>query len=337
MRTFSLKIFCKNHIILENIDQFFKEITLGREPKNLYEPIYYTLTQGGKRLRPRLVVMAAQLFGGDEKTALYPAAAFEMLHNFTLIHDDIMDDAPIRRGKPTVYRKWNGNTAILSGDALATLALETMLNTPTDPETRLKLSRLLAQTSVEICEGQQEDLDFENMENVTIENYIHMIRYKTAVMLAGCLKAGAILCGTSEENQNAIYEYGINIGLAFQLKDDLLDVYGDKTVFGKKIGGDIRENKKTYLFLRTWQDACPEEQTVLKHYYFSSTQTFNDEEKFNAVKAIYDANDIQEKTAAHINELVAKALEELDKIQIPDDSKKQNFKDLAFELSRRDK
>ena len=173
MRTFSLKIFWKNHIILENIDQFFKEITLGREPKNLYEPIYYTLTQGGKRLRPRLVVMAAQLFGGDEKTALYPAAAFEMLHNFTLIHDDIMDDAPIRRGKPTVYRKWNGNTAILSGDALATLALETMLNTPVDSETTLKLSRLLAQTSVEICdEAIQLHGGYGYMKEYEVERYL---------------------------------------------------------------------------------------------------------------------------------------------------------------------
>lgn len=335
MRIFSLKYFCENHVIMKNIDHFFKEITMGREPKNLYEPIYYTLTQGGKRLRPRLVLMAAQLFGGDEEAALYPAAAFEMLHNFTLIHDDIMDDAPIRRGKPTVYRKWNSNTAILSGDALATLALETMLHTPTKPETTLELSRLLAQTSVEICEGQQEDLDFEEREEVTIEEYLHMIRYKTAVMLAGCLKAGAILCGASAENQNAIYEYGINIGLAFQLKDDLLDVYGDKSVFGKKIGGDIRENKKTYLYLRAWKDACPEEQTVLKHY-FSSTQ-FDDKEKFNAIKAIYDGNNIPEKTSQHINELVNKALEELDKIQIADDSKKQTFRDLAFDLSRRDK
>lgn len=320
---------------MENIDIFFKKITSNREPKNLYDPIYYTLSQGGKRLRPRLVLMSADFFGSKEEVALYPAAAFEMLHNFTLIHDDIMDDAPIRRGKPTVYRQWNGNIAILSGDALATLALQTMLDTPARPEIVLQLSKLLGQTSVEICEGQQEDLDFETRKDVTLDEYIHMIRYKTAVMLAGCLKAGALLAETSIENQEAIYMYGIYIGLAFQLEDDLLDVYGDNAVFGKKIGGDIRENKKTYLYLSALENATGNDRAELEHY-FASTD-FDDNEKFQAVKAIYDRLGIRKKTEEQIDKFAELALAELAKINGPEDSKKQVFKDLAFELSRRNK
>lgn len=319
---------------MENLDAFFKKIALGRKPGNLYEPIYYTMSQGGKRLRPRLVMMSTEFFGGNEKAAFYPAAAFEMLHNFTLIHDDIMDDAPIRRGKPTVYRQWNSDIAILSGDALATLALQTMLETPTRPEICLALSRLLAQTSVEICEGQQEDLDFETANSVSIEQYLHMIRYKTAVMLAGCLKAGAILSETSPENQEAIYQYGIYIGLAFQLQDDLLDVYGDKNIFGKKIGGDIRENKKTYLYLRALEEASDEDKQELERLF--STNSMDDDKKFDAVKAIFDRIDIRAKTMDEINHLVENAFSFLNKIPIIN-SKKQTFIDLAIELSQRNK
>lgn len=320
---------------MDQLTNFFKNITLDKEPKNLYEPIYYTLSQGGKRLRPRLVLMSAELFGGKSELALYPAAAFEMLHNFTLIHDDIMDDAPIRRGQPTVYRKWNGSIAILSGDALATLALQTILDTPAPPQTALALSKLLAQTSVEICEGQQKDLDFETTDQVTLSDYVNMIRYKTAVLLAGCLKAGAIVADANTENQQLIYEYGIQLGLAFQLKDDLLDVYGDGTVFGKKIGGDIRENKKTYLYLNALQDADAEQKERLLHY-FSSTD-FNDEEKFEAVKAIYNQTGIPHKTEQQIEIYLQKALENLEKIDIKDDTRKEPFRDLVRELRQRNK
>lgn len=320
---------------MDQLTDFFKSITLNKEPKNLYEPIYYTLSQGGKRLRPRLVLMSAELFGGKAELALYPAAAFEMLHNFTLIHDDIMDDAPIRRGQPTVYRKWNGNIAILSGDALATLALQTILDTPAPPQTALALSKLLAQTSVEICEGQQKDLDFETTDQVTLDDYVNMIRYKTAVLLAGCLKAGAIVADATPENQQLIYEYGIQLGLAFQLKDDLLDVYGDGTVFGKKIGGDIRENKKTYLYLNALQDADAEQKERLLHY-FSSTD-FDDQEKFEAVKAIYNQTDIQHKTEQQIEIYLQKALDNLEKIEIEDDKRKEPFRNLVRELRQRNK
>lgn len=315
-----------------NIEELFAKILEKRKPANLYQPILYTLSQGGKRLRPRLVLMATEAFNGDMEKAVYPAAAFEMLHNFTLIHDDIMDDAPIRRGKPTVYKQWNGNIAILSGDALANMALIEMLDTPMEPENVVKLTKLFAQTSVEICEGQQYDLDFETCDHVSIEDYLYMIRFKTAVLLAACLKAGAMISNAPEEAQESIYQFGISIGLAFQLKDDLLDVYGDKAVFGKKIGGDIRENKKTYLYLRALEDADEFSRNELLRL-FSSTD-FDEEEKFQAVSAIFNKLKIKEKTENKIEELVQRAFIELDKIQISD-SKKKIFKDLAVELSRR--
>lgn len=315
-----------------NIEELFAKILEKRKPANLYQPILYTLSQGGKRLRPRLVLMATEAFDGDMEKAVYPAAAFEMLHNFTLIHDDIMDDAPIRRGKPTVYKQWNGNIAILSGDALANMALIEMLDTPMEPENVVKLTKLFAQTSVEICEGQQYDLDFETCDHVSIDDYIYMIRFKTAVLLAACLKAGAMISNAPEEAQESIYQFGISIGLAFQLKDDLLDVYGDKAVFGKKIGGDIRENKKTYLYLRALEDADEFSRNELLRL-FSSTD-FDEEEKFQAVSAIFNKLKIKEKTENKIEELVQRAFIELDKIQISD-SKKKIFKDLAVELSRR--
>ena len=315
-----------------NIEELFAKILEKRKPANLYQPILYTLSQGGTRLRPRLVLMATEAFDGDMEKAVYPAAAFEMLHNFTLIHDDIMDDAPIRRGKPTVYKQWNGNIAILSGDALANMALIEMLDTPMEPENVVKLTKLFAQTSVEICEGQQYDLDFETCDHVSIEDYLYMIRFKTAVLLAACLKAGAMISNAPEEAQESIYQFGISIGLAFQLKDDLLDVYGDKAVFGKKIGGDIRENKKTYLYLRALEDADEFSRNELLRL-FSSTD-FDEEEKFQAVSAIFNKLKIKEKTENKIEELVQRAFIELDKIQISD-SKKKIFKDLAVELSRR--
>lgn len=325
-------IFNDKRLMKPNIEELFAKILEKRKPANLYQPILYTLSQGGKRLRPRLVLMATEAFDGDMEKAIYPAAAFEMLHNFTLIHDDIMDDAPIRRGKPTVYKQWNGNIAILSGDALANMALIEMLDTPISAENVVKLTKLFAQTSVEICEGQQYDLDFETCDHVSIDDYIYMIRFKTAVLLAACLKAGAMISNAPEEAQESIYQFGISIGLAFQLKDDLLDVYGDKAVFGKKIGGDIRENKKTYLYLRALEDADEFSRNELLRL-FSSTD-FDEEEKFQAVSAIFNKLKIKEKTENKIEELVQRAFIELDKIQIPD-SKKNIFKDLAVELSRR--
>ena len=320
---------------MEQLNTFLKNITADKEPVNLYIPIEYILSQQGKRLRPQMVYLATKLFNGNTEHALYPAAAFELLHNFTLIHDDIMDKAPLRRGKPTVYKKWNTNIAILSGDALATLALQTILKTPCKKDIVLDISLLLSQTSIEICEGQQYDLDFENSNSVTISDYLSMIRLKTAVMLAGCLKAGAILAETSERNQELIYDLGINMGIAFQLKDDLLDVYADDHLFGKINGGDIKENKKTYLLLRAMEDASPEQLEKLRNWF--STAEDNFERKFNAVKQLYEELNIKEKTEELISQYVDNALNNLRNLTNISETTAEILQDWIIRLSHREK
>lgn len=320
---------------MKELNLFLKNITLNREPGNLYTPIQYILSQKGKRLRPQLVYIATELFDGDPAVALYPAAAFELLHNFTLIHDDIMDEAPIRRGKPTVYKKWNSSIAILSGDALATMALQAILKTPCKKELVLDLAHLLSQTSIEICEGQQYDLDFENIKTIPIDDYLKMIKLKTAVMLAGCLKAGAMLGETSIENQEKIYQIGIEMGLAFQLKDDLLDTYGDDSLFGKINGGDIKENKKTYLFLRAIEDATPEQRIELLNYFSNNKIDF--EEKFQTVKNIYDNLDIESKTEKLIQKYANNAIHILCSLHDVEEVKRNKLRDLIIQLSFRNK
>lgn len=320
---------------LEQLNTFLKNITADKEPVNLYIPIEYILSQQGKRLRPQMVYLGTELFNGDMERALYPAAAFELLHNFTLIHDDIMDKAPLRRGKPTVYKKWNTNIAILSGDALATLALQTILKTPCEKEIVLDISLLLSQTSIEICEGQQYDLDFENTNSVTISDYLSMIRLKTAVMLAGCLKAGAILAETSARNQELIYDLGINMGMAFQLKDDLLDVYADDHLFGKINGGDIKENKKTYLLLRAMEDASPEQLERLRNCF--STEEDNFERKFTTAKQLYEELNIKEKTEGLISKYVDNALNNLRNLTNISESSAAILQDWIIRLSHREK
>ena len=319
---------------MKNLEVYFTELTGQKEPTNLYSPIQYILTQGGKRIRPKLVLLGTDLFDGNLDNAFYTATAFEMLHNFTLIHDDIMDDAPIRRGKPTIYRKWNSNIAILSGDALSAMSLIEILKSPCSQSTILELSSLLANTAIEVCEGQQYDLDFEHRDQVSISEYIDMIRLKTAVLLAACLKAGAIIGNASIENRNAIQEYGINLGLAFQLKDDLLDIYADDTVFGKVNGGDIKVNKKTYPYLRALEDSNDEQRQQLLHY-FSSTD-FDFSEKFNAIKGIYEALSIREKTEKEIAMYVEKGLTALNSITV-DDSRTEKLRTINKELSNREK
>ena len=219
----------------------------SREPKGLYEPIGYTLAAGGKRVRPQLALLATKLFGGKEEDVLPAALALEVFHNFTLLHDDVMDKAQVRRGRPTVQVKWNENTAILSGDQMMIEAYKLLSQVP---EKKLaKTLRLFNQMATEICEGQQYDMDFESREDVTIPEYMEMIRLKTSVLLATALQIGAYIGYANEEQQKKIYEYGIHVGLAFQIQDDMLDCYGDEATFGKAIGGDIAENKKTYLWL----------------------------------------------------------------------------------------
>jgi geranylgeranyl diphosphate synthase type II len=279
-------------------------------------------------------MLAAELFGVNPDEVKHVAAAFEMLHNFTLIHDDIMDEAPIRRGMPTVYRQWNSNIAILAGDALAIMALQELLKAPCDDATKIKISDLFARTSLEICEGQQYDLDFETMDHVSIDDYIKMIRLKTAVMLAGCLKSGAIFAQASEADQQAMYDYGIHIGIAFQLKDDILDLYSDTQVFGKMTGGDIKENKKTYLYLTALQEADTQQRQTLLHY-FSSTD-FDQEQKIQAVKEIYESLKVKEKTEQAINLYAAKALSSLQAVSVSEDRKNKLY-ELANTLVSRDK
>lgn len=319
---------------MNSLDTYFQSIAKGCEPANLYNPIHYILSQDGKRIRPKLVGLAAELFGVKAEEVQHVACAFEMLHNFTLIHDDIMDEAPIRRGMPTVYKQWNSNIAILAGDALAIIALQELLKAPCDDATKIKISELFSRTSLEICEGQQYDLDFETKENVSIDEYIKMIRLKTAVMLAGCLKSGALFAHASEEDQQALYDFGINIGIAFQLKDDILDLYSDTQLFGKITGGDIKENKKTYLYLTALRDANEQQHESLLHY-FSSTD-FEFDSKLLAVKNIYEALQVKEKTERAIDQYVASALACLRAVSVAEE-KKQRLYELANALVKRDK
>jgi geranylgeranyl diphosphate synthase type II len=235
------------------ISRHFESIKYQKEPNNLYEPIRYILSLGGKRLRPVLTLMATEVFDVDCQKALAAATAVEVFHNFSLIHDDIMDDAPLRRGNKTVHEKWNINTGILSGDAMLILAYQYFEEY--EPHIFRELAKLFSQTALEVCEGQQYDVDFETRYDVTIPEYLKMIQYKTAVLVGAAMKMGAIVAETSAENANNIYDFGLNLGLAFQLQDDYLDAFGNPETFGKQVGGDIIENKKTYLYLKAMEFA----------------------------------------------------------------------------------
>ena len=229
----------------EIITSHFNTLTLEKEPNNLYEPIRYILSLGGKRLRPILTLMAAEVFDTDCQQAIQAATAVEVFHNFSLIHDDIMDDAPLRRGHETVHEKWNLNTGILSGDAMLILAYQFFETY--EPNVFRELAKLFSKTALEVCEGQQYDVDFETRDDVTISEYLKMIEYKTAVLVGAAMKMGAIVAKTSQDNADAIYDFGLNLGIAFQLQDDYLDAFGNPETFGKQVGGEIIENKKTYL------------------------------------------------------------------------------------------
>lgn len=319
---------------MNTIEQEFQQVLENRQPGNLYDPISYILMQPGKRLRPKLVHLAVDLFDGDEKQAQTVAMAFEMLHNFTLIHDDIMDMAPIRRGKETVYKKWNSNIAILSGDALAIMAFQQLLKLDCNNQIIIDIANVFSQTSLEICEGQQYDLDFETQKKVTIEEYLMMIRKKTAVMFAGCLKAGALLMSVDEESQQALYDLGIHLGIAFQLADDVLDVYADTPAFGKTIGGDIRDNKKTYLYLKALELASPEQKMTLEELFSQPTTDF--QQKYDTVRGIFDNLDIKTETEELIKKYSEYALQDLGKVKAAD-SKKQPFINMINQLVNRKK
>lgn len=319
---------------MNTLEQEFQAVIEGKKPANLYDPISYILLQSGKRLRPKLVHLAVGLFDGDPEQAQLVAMAFEMLHNFTLIHDDIMDVAPIRRGKETVYKKWNSNIAILSGDALAIMAFQQLLKLNCNQQIIIDIAKVFSNTSLEICEGQQYDLDFETQENVTIDEYINMIRLKTAVMFAGCLKSGAILVGADEKSQQALYDFGIHLGIAFQLADDNLDVYADVAEFGKTIGGDIRDNKKTYLYLKALELASEEQKHQLLQLFATPTTDF--EQKYKTVRKIFDDLKVKQVTEEQIRHYVDLALQDLASVNVAEE-KKETLKSLAIRLIDRQK
>ncbi|MBP5496426.1 MAG: polyprenyl synthetase family protein [Bacteroidales bacterium] len=319
---------------MNNIEQQFQEILQDKRPENLYNPISYILMQSGKRLRPQMVHIASEMFDGDPEETRHIAAAFEMLHNFTLIHDDIMDKADVRRGQPTVYKKWDGNTAILAGDALAVIAMQQLLKLQCDPKTILDLIEIFGQTAVEVCEGQQYDLDFETMDNVSIDQYLNMIRLKTSVMFAGCLKAGGRYAGADEESLQALYDLGIHLGLAFQLADDLLDVYADEEVFGKAVGGDIKDNKKTFLLIKTLELADETQKQQLLNLF--STTPADEKAKFQQVKAIFDAVDVRKATEEEIARYTEKCMDDINRIHTTEE-KKAFVLDMVQRLQSRNK
>ena len=296
---------------------FLANADLNGQPKELYEPIAYTLLQSGKRLRPMLCLLANELFDGDEDEALWPALALETFHNFTLIHDDIMDKAPLRRGMETVYQKWNADIAILSGDAMLAQAFQYALK----PQKGAEVARQLGKVAIEICEGQQMDLNFETLGNVTIPEYLEMIRLKTAVLLATALQMGATVAGAPADDIQRLYDFGINMGMSFQLQDDILDLYSDVAVFGKRHGGDIADNKKTYLYLKALELASAKDRQRLE-YLFTLRVDHDEEEKIEEVQAIYDRLHVKEAVEAVMLDYDRRAFEALDAVGLPEERKK---------------
>lgn len=268
----------------EQIAAYLGSIMLDGQPKELYDPVAYILSLGGKQIRPVLTLMAADIFNEDPKKAIYAATAIELFHNFSLMHDDIMDDAPLRRGHQTVHEKWDINTAILSGDAMLILAYQYFENY--EPIIFRDLAKLFSKTAIQVCEGQQYDICFEQRSDVKIEEYVKMIEYKTAVLVAAALKMGAIVAQTTEENANQIYNFGLNLGIAFQLLDDHLDAFGDEATFGKRIGGDILENKKTFLYLNALEKANPLQKVELQAFY-ATVLCADEAHKIERVKQLF--------------------------------------------------
>mgnify|MGYP006151092403 CR=1 FL=1 len=292
------------------VEQELAGISYPENPTDLYAPIDYVLALGGKRMRPILLLLAHQLFDENIEGAIKPALGIEVFHNFTLLHDDIMDDAPLRRGQQTVHEKWNPNVGILSGDTMLVQAYQLMA--AANQKVLKQVLDVFSQTAIEVCEGQQYDMDFETQLEVQIAEYLKMIEYKTAVLLAGALKIGALTGGASLEEADHLYEFGRNIGIAFQLKDDLLDVFGNQEKFGKQVGGDILANKKTYLYLQSLADAKGAQKEALE-YWFSSKE-FDATEKVQAVKAIYSELQVEEQTTAQMQAYYKVAMQHLSEV-----------------------
>lgn len=293
-------------------DQFnlaLEMLELPSEPKLLYEPVSYTLSNGGKRMRPLLVLMGCKVFSEDVSQTIHPAIGIEIFHNFTLLHDDIMDNAPIRRGKPSVHNKWNNNIAILSGDAMMILAYQELCKT--DSSVLSQVLEVFNKTALEVCEGQQLDMDFETSDDVSIADYVNMIRLKTAVVLGGGLKVGAIIGKADAEQANLLYQFGLNTGIAFQLQDDILDIYGESRKVGKQKGGDIISSKKTFLLLKALELAEGEQAINLRKWLKSDAET----EKVNAVTEIYDQLGIRKLAEERMWQYYNEGISNLNKVQ----------------------
>jgi|TARA_B110000495_G_C23028249_1_gene611568 geranylgeranyl diphosphate synthase type II len=311
-------------VVVKEIEKFQKE----NKDFSLYDPVKYILDIGGKRLRPVLTLVATDLFGGIVADSIKPALGIEVFHNFTLLHDDIMDNAPLRRGQATVHEKWNVNAAILSGDVMFVQAFS--LVTSCKNEFLRDVLDLFNVTAVEVCEGQQHDMDFESRNDVSIDEYIEMIRLKTSVLVACALKLGAILASAPKEDAEKLYDFGLNLGIAFQIKDDILDVFGDAALVGKKVGGDILANKKTYLLLKALEDADESQNITLKSWLSKEGGA----DKVEAVTEIFKALSVKEKADKVMDGYYQKSLEALDAIQI-DATKKKYLYDFARGLMSR--
>lgn len=320
---------------LENLQKLIKEsfekLNFDQKPDELYDPINYILDLGGKRLRPALCLLACDMFGGEILHALNPAMGIEIFHNFTLLHDDIMDEAPIRRGKPTVHLKWNPNVAILSGDTMMALAYEYIMKAPN--EVIKEVFSIFNKTAIEVCEGQQYDMNFETQDKVAIMDYLNMIRLKTAVLLAGSLKIGAIIGEANKENANNLYLFGENLGVAFQLKDDLLDAFSDEEKFGKKTGGDIVTNKKTFLYLKAFELAEGKTEESLLDYFRNDFA--DSSQKITGVKEIYQKLGVDKATNKEIDKYYNRALDYLNKVNVPEGKKSELLK-FADQLKQRE-
>ena len=292
----------------KQIEAEIKKQAFGRQPKSLYEPIRYIMALGGKRLRPLLTVLSYSLYKKDTDSIIKYATAVEAFHNFTLLHDDIMDKAPLRRGKPTVHEKWNVNTAILSGDVMLVKVYDMFLDLE---EAKLKeVLRIFNQCAAEVCEGQQWDMEFESKSKVTEAQYIEMIRLKTAVLLGFALELGALLAGASADDRNSLREFGTNIGIGFQLKDDLLDVYADQKKFGKQVGGDIIANKKTFLLIKAIEKSRGKDKAELLRWL--AAKKFDKRKKVKAITEIYDCNNIAQLTEQRISDYFGKGFQSLE-------------------------
>lgn len=305
--------------ILDKVNRFIEQLPNDRKPANLYDPVKYVLSMGGKRIRPTLMLLAYNLFKDDPESILMPAVGLETYHNYTLLHDDLMDNADLRRGHETVHKKWNANQAILSGDSMLVLAYERISACKED---KLKeVLTLFTRTALEIGEGQQYDIDFETRNDVSEEEYVEMIRLKTSVLLACALKIGAILAGASEQDADNLYKFGELIGLAFQLQDDYLDVYGDSKVFGKAIGGDIASNKKTYMLINAFNRATEEQRKELRKWV--DADTFDRQEKVESMTNLYDQIGIDKLAQQKMLYFFNESRRYIDAVSVPEERKRE--------------